>query len=94
MIVRILGEGQWQLDDSVLPELNQLDDEVEKAVGADDQLALSTALLSLHNRVRALGDEVPDDALEDSDLILPATDATVVEVQELLNSSTEGLIPG
>ncbi len=94
MIVRILGEGQWQLEDSALPELNQLDDAVEKAVGSDDQLALSTALLSLHDRVRALGHEVPDDALEDSDLILPATDATVVEVQELLNSSTEGLIPG
>ncbi|MGI8459562.1 MAG: PspA-associated protein PspAA [Propionibacteriaceae bacterium] len=94
MIVRILGEGQWQLDDSVLPELNQLDDEVEKAVGAGDQQGLSAALLSLHDRVRALGHEVPDDALEDSDLILPATDATVIEVQELLNSSTEGLIPG
>jgi hypothetical protein len=94
MIVRVLGEGQWQLDDAALPELNQLDDAVEAAVTADDQVGLSAALLSLHDRVRALGHEVPDDALEDSDLILPASDASVAEVRELLGSSTEGLIPG
>ena len=36
---------------------------------------------------------VPDDELEDSDLILPAADSTLEEVQELLSGSDEGLVP-
>ena len=34
MIVRILGEGQFQIDPASLPTLNALDDAVEKAVAA------------------------------------------------------------
>jgi hypothetical protein len=37
---------------------------------------------------------VPDAELEDSDLILPAADSTVDDVQQLLSESEEGLIPG
>ena len=36
---------------------------------------------------------MPDDELLDSDLILPAADATLEEVQELLSGSDEGLVP-
>ena len=94
MIVRILGEGQFQLDDAAVGELNALDDQVEKAVGAGDQDALSAALLALHDKVRDLGTPVADDVLEDSDLILPGEDASLTEVADLLSDSSEGLIPG
>lgn len=93
MIVRILGEGQWRIASVGQAELNSLDDAVEAAVRADDQAQLSEALHRLHDKVRAVGTEVPDDELADSDLILPETDATVAEVQALLSESDEGLIP-
>ena len=32
MIVRILNEGQWELSDDAVAELNPLDDAVEQAV--------------------------------------------------------------
>lgn len=93
MIVRILNEGQWELQDSAVRELNSLDDQVEQAVGDQDQDQLSRVLHQLLDRVRSLGSRVPDEDILDSDLILPAADSTVAEVRSLLNDSEEGLIP-
>ena len=93
MIVRILGEGQWRIEGPGQAELNALDDAIETAVTADDQEQLAQALRQLHDKVRAVGTEVPDDELADSDLILPETDASLDEVRALLNESDDGLIP-
>ncbi|GAA2100644.1 hypothetical protein GCM10009841_15570 [Microlunatus panaciterrae] len=94
MIVRILGEGQWVLDEQAVAALNGLDDAVEQAVQANDEQQLAAALHSLLEQVRSSGAVVPDDALQDSDLILPSSDATLDEVRRLLDESEEGLIPG
>ena len=42
--------------------------------------------------MRELGEPLPDDSLEPSELILPAPDATLEEVRAML--SDDGLIPG
>jgi hypothetical protein len=94
MIVRILNEGQWRLDDRAVRGLNSFDDAVEQAVAAGDQDQLTGALHTLLDRIRTTGTRVPDEELEDSDLILPAADSTLEEVQQLLSESEEGLIPG
>lgn len=92
MIVRILGEGQWDLAEEHLTELNKLDDEVEKAVEAGDEETFTGTLSALLERVRAVGSRLPDDTLHDSDLILPPADATIDEVRHMLED--DGLIPG
>ena len=92
MIVRILGEGQLELADDQLDALNQLDAKVESAVEADDQEAFGVALAALLDGVRRAGTPLPEDSLEDSDLILPPADATIEDVRSLL--SDDGLIPG
>jgi len=94
MIVRILGEGQWRIEQDVVADLNRLDDQVEDAVQTGDEAELATALHALLEEVRTQGQPVPDDELSDSDLILPAADSTLVDVRELLSSSDQGLIPG
>jgi hypothetical protein len=94
MIVRILNEGQWRLTDDAVRGLNSFDDAVEQAVTAADQDQLSRALHTLLDRIRSTGTRVPDEELEDSDLILPAADSTLDEVRQLLSESEEGLIPG
>lgn len=93
MIVRILGEGQWEVDAEALAELNALDDAVEHAVDADDAEALQRNLSALLDEVRSAGTELEASDLHDSDLILPAADATLAEVRELLRGSDEGLVP-
>ena len=55
VIVRILGEGQWRVEDSAVADLNELDAEVERAVAADDQAELSAALSTLLGEVRGNG---------------------------------------
>jgi hypothetical protein len=93
MIVRILNEGQWELSDEAVRDLNSLDDAVDKAVAAADQDQLAKALQALLDRVRTSGIPVPDDELRDSDLILPDSDSTIEDVRALLSDTDEGLIP-
>ncbi|MCZ0209964.1 hypothetical protein OZK63_31675 [Streptomyces sp. UMAF16] len=92
MIVRIMGEGQVRVDDAHLAELNGLDDELLAEMESGDEDGFRRTLTALLDAVRRLGTPLPDAALEPSDLILPAPDATLEEVRELLTD--EGLIPG
>ena len=92
MIVRILGEGQFEVDDSATDELNALDDTLEQAVNAGDEAALRPALAALLDRVRSLGRPVAADTIKPSDLIVPNSDADVAGVRDLLTN--DGLIPG
>lgn len=92
MIVRILGEGQYDVSDSALDRLNALDADVEKAVDSGDEKAFRKALKSLLDGVRSAGVPRDVDTLDESDLILPPSDATIAEVKDLLDG--DGLIPG
>ena len=92
MIVRILGEGQYDVDDSELDGLNVLDSAVEGAVEAGDEAAFAVALDQLLVGVRKAATAHDPQSLDESDLILPPADATIDEVRELL--ADDGLIPG
>lgn len=89
MIVRIMGEGQFRVDDAVIERLNELDDALEAAL--QDEAAFPAALAALLDAVRAEATVVPDEELVTSDVVLPSADATVAEVQALLTD--DGLIP-
>ncbi|MFD3323947.1 hypothetical protein [Streptomyces sp. NPDC058701] len=92
MIVRIMGEGQVELADSHLTELNKLDDELLAEVQGGDEEGFRRTLGALLEAVRRLGDPLPDEALEPSELILPGPDAGLDEVRDML--ADDGLIPG
>ncbi len=92
MIIRILGEGQLAVDDSLAGELNVLDAKLEAAVNSGDEDAFRPVLAEMLARVRAAGTPVPADSLEASDVILPYSDASMDDVRGLL--SEDGLIPG
>lgn len=98
MIVRILGEGQFRVDDELLDRLNVLDQVVEKAVAESDAEALAPALAALLDAVRQDGVELEADLLLESDLILPDSDADLEQLRAWLEGpdspNGEGLIPG
>ncbi|MDQ1626709.1 MAG: hypothetical protein QOI54_453 [Actinomycetota bacterium] len=94
MIVRILGEGQFALDDQHADLLNSLDAGLEATVEAGDEEAFHAALTDLLAKVRAIGEPLPDDVLEPSDAVLPAQDSDIEDVRSMLAESDEGLIPG
>ena len=91
MIVRLMGEGQYRVDDSVIDGLNELDAQVEQAVQQGDEEGLRRLLATMASSVRERGERLADDDLSASDLIIPPDDLSLEEAQELF--SGEGLIP-
>lgn len=92
MIVRILGDNQYQLADSHLEELNVLDGELEKALSGDDDRAFREVLGRMTGLVRTEGTPEPDDFLGASDVTLPDAEATREDVVAML--AEDGLVPG
>jgi len=70
MIIRILSEGQFDVPDSEVDRLNELDSAVESAIDSGDDDAFGDALAQLLGRVREAGQPVAMDALVPSDLVL------------------------
>ena len=62
------------------------------AVESGDEAAFAAALTALHDGVRAAGTAHAPDSLDESDVILPPSGASIDEVRELLGD--DGLIPG
>lgn len=95
MIVRILGEGQYRLDDAELDMINALDDDVDAAAKAGDQEWVTRALVRLLEEVRTQGVLLDDDLLIDSDLILPDAETSLEQIREWIGRYGDqvGLIP-
>jgi hypothetical protein len=91
MIVRIMGEGQWRLDDDAIGRLNELDDEAAQALAREDEEELRRLLGTMADTVREHGSRLDDADLHPSDAIVPPTDLTLDEAHELFEG--EGLIP-
>ena len=92
MIVRISGEGQFDVSESHVGELNRLDEDLTKAVDSGDEAQFKSTLEALLTSVRSAGEELPADWIGPSDLVLPSPDSSIHEVREVLGD--EGLIPG
>jgi hypothetical protein len=92
VIVRILGEGQFEVPESAVAELNDLDATLEAAVEHSDEHAFGPALAALLAKIKAVGTPTKPDDLRPSELIIPQPDATMADVRRLLTD--EGLIPG
>ena len=91
MIVRLLGEGQFRVDDTLGARLNDLDDTIMKAVDAGDEQALWQGLAALAETVRTNGERLSDEELVPSDAVIPPEDLSLDEARDLL--SGEGFIP-
>lgn len=91
MIVRISGEDQYRLEDSLHDRLNQLDNAVLVAIDAGDESVFKAAFSELLDFIRANGALVGDEEIETSDLILPPDDITLTEAAAEFTG--EGLIP-
>jgi hypothetical protein len=91
-VVRILGSGQFRLDDAEVGHLNELDNAVASAVAAGDGAAFERSFGELIAHVRDSGTAVPDGEIVTSDHVLPAADTTLEEARDAF--AGEGAIPG
>lgn len=91
MIVRISGEGQYRLPDEDAQRLNELDNQAVEAVEAGDEERFATLWHDMLELVVAHGEELAEDELVESDVILPPRDLTFAEAKTEFTG--EGLIP-
>jgi hypothetical protein len=91
VIVRVMGEGQFEIDEEVAKGLNDLDEQAEQALDAGDRERLTELLERMAEAVRTNGTRVADEDLSPSEGIVPPPDLTLEEAKELFEG--EGLIP-
>jgi len=91
VIVRVLGEGQFEVDDEVAKGLNDLDDQAERALEAGDESQLSELLVRMAEAVRTNGTRLPEADLSPSEAIIPPEDLSLEEARRLFDD--DGLIP-
>ena len=91
MIVRIANEGQFRLPDEDAARLNELDNEAVAAVEGKDEAKFNELWQQMLSLVASDGEEVPDDELVASDVILPPRDVSFEEA--CAEFTGDGLIP-
>lgn len=91
MIVRLMGEGQYRVDEACVARLNELDGRALEALEREDEAELDARLDEMWQVVREQGERLDDAHLAPSDLLVPPSDLTLEETRALF--SDEGLIP-
>jgi hypothetical protein len=92
VIVRIATEGQYEIAESDVEVLNELDNQAVAGCESGDEEQFKQAFSELIAFVRNKGKPVADDVLEASDVILPPPDVSFDEARAEFTG--EGLIPG
>jgi hypothetical protein len=91
MIVRLMNEAQYRIDEALMGRLNELDERALVAADAEDEPELDRILDEMWQLVQAEGERLPDDDLSPSDAAVPPSDLTLEETKRLF--SEEGFIP-
>jgi len=91
MIIRVVTEGQYEVSDSLLDELNELDNEIVGLIESGDETRFRDVLRNFISLIRENGKPLDTDVIVESDLIVPPEDLTLLEAVKVF--SGEGLIP-
>jgi hypothetical protein len=91
MIVRIQGEGQWEVSGAQIDELDKIDQRIVDIIGNHDSSHFDALLKEMLDYVRERCRPLATEELRESDIILPSADATMDEVKDLFQQ--DGLIP-
>lgn len=86
MIVRILGENQYRVDDALMETITNLDDDLLVAIDTDSHARFHSLMTQLMELIRKYP-AVPADELVSSDLIFPAPDMTLEEARKYLEAN-------
>ena len=91
MIARVVGEGQFEVDDGLVERLNALDRQAMEALERESEGDLDRCLDEMAQLVRQEGRRLGDQELVASDVVIPPSDLTLEETRKLVSDG--GLIP-
>ena len=84
MILRILGEGRFDVPDAAIPVVEHVYRKMIAAVAVGDEDAYASSLASLLTEVRVHGRALGADRLWECDAVLPGKDESLADVRILL----------
>jgi phage shock protein A len=84
IVVRIHGEDQYRLQQADRGKLDQFDADLMAAIRAGDEPRFKGTLTQLLSWVRSTGRKLPASDLSTSDVVLPSSDMTLKEAQDLV----------
>lgn len=84
MIVRILGEGRFDVPEADMPAIEQLDSALVAALDRGDEATFARALHDLIGQVRRSGTLLAADDVGPSQQAVPHEGSTLAEVRALL----------
>ena len=90
MIIRIMGEGQYEVSSAILDDLNVVDNQIVDRVAKNDSLGFKQELSSLISMVKGKGKPLDPIEIVESDIIVPPGDLTLDEAKRIFSGS--GLI--
>ncbi len=83
MIIRVLHEGQYEVEGQALQVVDDLDGQIFEAVAEGDRERYQQLYARVLDTVRKEGKPLAIDDLRGSQLVLPAPDSTFDEVRAL-----------
>ena len=86
MIIRIIGDQQYEVKSSIVDKLNEMDNRIVEVVAKGDEKNFKKEFTKMIALVRKKGKPL------DSQLILPPEDLTIEEAKKIFTG--EGIIPG
>ena len=92
MIIRILGEGQFRLDDNLLDRVNKIDNQIVNHVSQGNKDEYAKDLANLISTVKELAEPLDPVEILPSDIIIPQSDMSFEEARKVF--CDEGLIKG
>ena len=91
MIVRLMGEGQYELEKKHVDEVNKIDNNIVKIVNTGNENDFRTEFKKLSDYVRKNGKKLSDDIIKPSGIIIPPSDLTLDEAKKIF--AGDGLFP-
>ncbi len=90
-VIRIMGEGQFEVDESILERLNELDNQIVAEVERDNEPRFRELLAEMIELVKRSAKPLDDSEIVPSDIIIPPHDLSLEEAKSIFKG--EGIIP-
>lgn len=92
-IVRIMGHGQFRVDNKILKKLNEIDNSIVQLVSNDrsDDIEFRKRLTEFTDIVETNGERLEPTEIVQSDIILPSPDLSIEEAKRLFKG--DGVVP-
>ena len=92
MIIRILGDGQFRLDDNLVDRVNKIDNKIVKHVSQGNKEEYARDLANLISTIKELAEPLDPVEILPSDINVPPSDLSFEDARKVF--CDEGLIKG